>query len=199
MHVWIYHRLVKLNELSWVCEGLPARNRPLLISESISSVIAAKLLSILSLLIEDTGDDEVLPCPRGCEERSMLKCCLSWHQMHHLRVCTESILLLIDDLELFNQLLLLGGELRLAWYYHTLSVRVVMRALEAMRHVFHLALRPRKHEPDGIPPRCHGIVVLRLLLKSVHPPNFDYLTLQRESYFLLKVVLGRQDGGGLLR
>jgi hypothetical protein len=72
MHVWINHGFVKLNELTWVCEGLPARNFALLISKSMSSVIPAKLLPILSLLIEDTGDDEILPCPRTSEERSML-------------------------------------------------------------------------------------------------------------------------------
>jgi hypothetical protein len=105
--------------------------------------------------------------------------------MHHLRICPESVLLLIYDLELFNQLLLLGGELRLAWYYHALIVRVMMRALKPVRHVFHLALRPRKHEPDGIPPRRHGIVVLRLLLNCVDSPNFDYVTLYRDGYLLL--------------
>lgn len=199
IHVRIYHRLVKLNEFTWVCEGLPTRDRTLLISESMSSVIAAKLLPILILLIEDTGDDEVLPCARGREERSMLKYRLSWHQMHHLLVCPESVLFLIYDLKLFNQLLLLGRELRLGCYHHALIVRVMMRALKPVRHIFHLALRPRKHEPYSIPSRCHGIVVLRLLLKWIHPSNFNDFTLQRESYFLFKIVLGRLDGGVLLR
>ena len=72
MHVCIYHRLVKLNELPWVCEGLPARDRALLIYESMSPVIAAKLLPIVILLIEDTGYYEVLPSPRGGEKRAIL-------------------------------------------------------------------------------------------------------------------------------
>ena len=93
-----------------------------------SPVIAAKLLPIVILLIEDTGDYEVLPCPRGCEKRPMLQRCLSWDQMHHLLVRPESVLLLIYDLELFKELLLLGGDLRLSWSHHALIVRVMMRA-----------------------------------------------------------------------
>lgn len=84
--------------------------------------------------------------------------------MHHLLVCPESVLLLIDDLELFKDLLLLGGELRLSWSHHALIVRVMMRALKPVRHVFHLALRSRKHESDRVLPRCSSLVVLRLLL-----------------------------------
>ena len=68
-----------------------------------------------------------------------------------------------------------------------------------MGYVFHLALRSRKHESDCIPPRCHCIVVLRLLLRYVHLPRFDRFTLQRESYFLLKVVGSLWDGRVLLR
>jgi hypothetical protein len=48
--------------------------------------------------------------------------------MHHLLVCAESVLLLIYDLELFKELLLLGGELRLSWGHHAIIVRVMMRA-----------------------------------------------------------------------
>lgn len=93
-----------------------------------SPVIAAKLLPIMILLIEDTGDHEVLPCPRGGEKRPMLERCLSWNQMHHLLVCAESVLLLVYDLELFKELLLLGGELSVRWSHHALIVRVMMRA-----------------------------------------------------------------------